>query len=201
MRDAIARIAAGRPETNVVLALAPTIEESLVARYWQAGSAPAEMRTSRSSYDVMRAADLVIATSGTVTLEAALLGAPMVVCYRVSRLSALMIRSLIRVPWMCLVNIILGRPVVPELFQEDATGERVAAEAQRLLDDAGARDAQRAAFRELAGGLGDPGVGARAAGLILDVCLHGGRETRPPTPPRSGPGVNPGPPRVPRVPA
>ncbi len=91
----------------------------------------------------------------------------MVVCYRVSPLSALMIRSLIRVPWMSLPNLVLGRPVVPELFQEDATGARVAAEALRLLDDAGARDAQRLAFRELAGGLGEPGVGARAARLVL----------------------------------
>jgi lipid-A-disaccharide synthase len=120
-----------------------------------------------AAHDVMRAADVVLATSGTVTLEAAILGAPMVVCYRVSRLSAMMIRSLVRVPWMCLVNIVMGRAVVPELFQEEATGERVAAEALRLLEDAGAREAQRAAFRELAGGLGDPGVGARAAGLIL----------------------------------
>jgi lipid-A-disaccharide synthase len=56
---------------------------------------------------------------------------------------------------------------VPELFQEEANGERVAAEALRLLDDASAREAQRAAFRELRGALGEPGVGARAAGLIL----------------------------------
>jgi lipid A disaccharide synthetase len=57
--------------------------------------------------------------------------------------------------------------VVTELFQAEATGERVAAEALRLLDDAGARDAQRVAFRELAGRLGEPGVGARAARFVL----------------------------------
>ncbi len=186
MREAITRIAARRPDTRFVLALAPTIDPALVAQHLELGgsgrppSPPsgAEGPSGRppsppvcvardAAYDVMRAADVVLATSGTVTLEAAILGAPMVACYRVSRLSAMMIRSLIRVPWMCLVNIVLGRAVVPELFQEEATGERIADEALRLLDDAGAREAQRDAFRDLAGGLGEPGVGARAAGLIL----------------------------------
>jgi lipid-A-disaccharide synthase len=169
MRDAIARIVARRPDTQVLLALAPTIDEAFVRDRLKSGS---PVRIVRSAHDVMRAADLVLATSGTVTLEAALLGAPMVVCYRVSRLTALMVRSLVRVPWMSLVNIVVGRAVVPELFQDEVTGERVAAEALRLLDDPGARDAQRAAFRELAGGLGDPGVGARAAGLILGAACR-----------------------------
>jgi len=167
MRDAAARLAADRSEVRFVLALAPTVDSGLVKRHLYGGTPIAVARDA--AQDVMRAADLVLATSGTVTLEAAMLGTPMVVCYRVSRLSAMMIRSLIRVPWMCLVNIALGREAVPELFQEDATGARVAAEAARLLDDEGAREAQRAAFRELTAGLGEPGVGARAAGLVLSA--------------------------------
>jgi lipid-A-disaccharide synthase len=181
MTDAVARITARRPGTRVVLALAPTISalaegrDSLRARsVGGLGGRPeppnstVEITIVRDrTHDVIRAADLVLATSGTVTLEAAMLGTPMVVCYRVSRLTAVMIRSLVRVPWMSLVNIVLGRAAVPELFQAQVTGDRVAAEALRLLDDAAARDAQRAAFRELSRGLGEPGVGARAAGLIL----------------------------------
>jgi lipid-A-disaccharide synthase len=165
MRDAVARVVARRPDIHVVLALAPTVDPQRVAGALTAG--PSIITVRDGAYDVIRAADLVLATSGTVTLETAMLGTPMVVCYKVSRVTATMIRSLIRVPWMSLVNIVLGRAAVPELFQEDATGEHVAAEALRLLGDAGAREAQRAAFRELAGGLGEPGVGARAAGLIL----------------------------------
>ena len=164
MTDAVTRITARRPDARVVLALAPTIEAAVVERI--AGTTDLQI-VKDGSHDVMRASDVVLATSGTVTLEAALLGVPMVVCYRVSRLTAVMVRSLVRVPWMSLVNIVLGRAAVPELFQAEVTGERVAAEALRLLDDAAARDAQRAAFRELSRGLGEPGVGARAAGLIL----------------------------------
>jgi lipid-A-disaccharide synthase len=167
MRDAAARLAMRRSDVRFVLAVAPTVDGELIARHLYGGTPVTVVRDA--THDVMRASDLVLATSGTVTLEAAMLGAPMVVCYRVSRLSAMMIRSLIRVPWMCLVNIALGREAVPELFQEDATGARVAAEAARLLDDERAREAQRAAFRELIAGLGDPGVGARAARLVLSA--------------------------------
>ena len=167
MRDVVRRIAAQRPRTRFALALAPTVDAGLVGRHL--GDATPVVVVRDATHDVMRAADVVLATSGTVTLEAAMLGTPMVVCYRVSRLSALMIRSLVRVPWMCLVNIALGRAAVPELFQEEATGDRVAAEVQRLLDDEAAREAQRVSFRELASGLGEPGVGARAARLVLSA--------------------------------
>jgi lipid-A-disaccharide synthase len=169
MRDAAARLGARRPETRVLLAAAPTIDDALVRAHL--GDVPVTI-VRDAVHDVIRAADVVLATSGTVTLETALLGTPTVVCYRVSRPTALMIRSLIRVPWMSLPNLVLGRPVVPELFQEQATGERLAAEAHRLLEDAGAREAQRAAFAELGRTVGTPGVGARAARFVLRVALH-----------------------------
>src|SRR5439155_665990 len=78
------------------------------------------------TYAVVRAADLLLVTSGTVTLEAALLGTPMVVCYRLSRVSEILVRLLIRVPWVSLANLTLGRAVVPELYQRAMTGDRLA---------------------------------------------------------------------------
>jgi len=119
------------------------------------------------TYAVMRAADLLLVNSGTATLEAALLGTPMVVCYRMSRLSEAWVRLLVRVPWISLANITLGRAIVPEVYQRAFTPARVAAEALALLDSPAARDAQRAAFRELGGMLGEPGVGLRAARHIV----------------------------------
>src|SRR5256886_17165993 len=111
----------------------------------------------------MRAADLLLVASGTATLEAALLGTPMVVCYRVSRLTEVMVRTLMRVPWISLPNLALGRAVVPELYQAAATGERLGREAPWLLDPPGALAPQRAPFRGLPGQLGAPRVGERAA--------------------------------------
>jgi lipid-A-disaccharide synthase len=164
MREAVARIAAQRPAARFVLALAPTVDGALVQEHLADAS---RVQIARAAPDVMRAADLVLATSGTVTLEAALCGTPMVVCYRVSRLTALMVSGLVRIPWMTLPNIVLGRAAVPELFQEAASGARLAEEALALLADPRARDAQRAAFREVAGQIGDPGVSTRAARLVL----------------------------------
>jgi lipid-A-disaccharide synthase len=121
------------------------------------------------TYSVMRAADLLLVNSGTATLEAALLGTPMVVCYRLSRLSEAWVRLLVRVPWISLANITLGRAVVPEIYQRAFTPERVAAEALALLASPAALQAQRDAFRELAGALGEPGVGLRAAQRIVSL--------------------------------
>ena len=117
----------------------------------------------------MRAADLLLVASGTATLEAALLGTPMIVCYRVSRLSEVLARLLVRVPWISLVNLVLGRAVVPELrLRHEMTVDRLVDEAQRLLENPAALAAQRDAFRELHGQLGEPGVAERAALLILE---------------------------------
>ena len=165
MREALVKIRRARPAQRFALALAPTVERAVVARHLD-GLAPVALAPN-GAHAVIRAADLVLVTSGTATLEAALLGTPMVVCYRVSRLTEAMVRALTRVPWISLPNLTLGRAVVPELYQSRATGARLAEETRRLLEDASARDAQRAAFAELAGRLGAPGVGDRAARLVL----------------------------------
>ena len=167
MREAVRRVALARPDTRFAAALAPTVERAIVERHL-AGSAAIAVVDGRS-YTLMRAADLLLVASGTATLEAALLGTPMIVAYRLSRPSELMARLLVRVPWISLANLTLGRSVVPELYQDAATGERLAGEALRLLGDAAALEAQREAFRELGGQLGEPGVGARAARLVLET--------------------------------
>jgi len=165
MRDAAAQVLAAVPGTRFLLGLAPTIDRRLAMRHLHGGP-PVEILGGQT-HAVIRAADLLLATSGTVTLEAALLGTPMIVCYRLSAVSELIARLVLRVPWMSLANLTLGRAVVPELYRQTATGECLAREALHLLTDPGAREAQRAAFSELAGTLGEPGVGTRAARFVL----------------------------------
>ncbi|HKZ06181.1 MAG TPA: lipid-A-disaccharide synthase, partial [Methylomirabilota bacterium] len=139
MLDAARRLAApaagGAP--RFLLGLAPSVDravvEALVAAAGRAAGAPAVEIVTQRTYELMAAADTILITSGTATLEAALLGAPMVVCYRVSRVTELLSRLLIRIPWISLPNIIAGRRVVPELLQDAASGERLAVEARRLL--------------------------------------------------------------------
>ena len=165
MRAVAGRLAAIRPRARFVVAQAPTLDDALV----RSAVGGAEIQIVRdATYEVIRAADLLLVTSGTATLEAALLGTPMIVCYRVSRTTELIARLLVRVPWINLVNLTLGRSAVPELrLRAEVTVERVTDEARRLIEDARARDAQRAAFAELRAQLGEPGVAARAARLVL----------------------------------
>jgi lipid-A-disaccharide synthase len=163
---AAARAIAGRyPAARFVLGRAPSVERSLVQRHLAAS--PEIEIVDGGAHAVMAAADLLLVTSGTATLEAALLGTPMIVCYRLSALSAAMGRALVRIPWFSLANISLGRTVVPELFQDAASGARIGREALRLLGDPAALDAQRQAFAELHGRFGTPGVGIRAARSVL----------------------------------
>ena len=167
MREAAARVALVRPDTRFVLGLAPTVEAAAIQRHLD--GAPPVAVVAHRPHTVMRAADLLLVSSGTATLEAALLGTPMIVAYRLSRPSEVMVRLLVRVPWISLANLTLGRSVVPELYQEAVTGARLAGEALRLLDDAAGMEAQREAFRELRDQLGAPGVGMRAARLVLET--------------------------------
>lgn len=167
MAEAVRRIGAAHPGARFVLGLAPTIAPATVAPH--TGGPPPIQVVAGGAHAVMRAADLVLVTSGTATLEAAVLGTPMLVCYRLSWLSEALARRVIRVPWISLANLTLGRAVVPELHGRATTGEGLARAALELLQDRGALDAQRRAFRELAGQLGEPGVGARAARLVLDA--------------------------------
>jgi lipid-A-disaccharide synthase len=164
MRDAAARILAVHPTARFVLGLAPTITADAVGAV--SGTPEISVFPDRA-HAVMRASDVLLVASGTATLEAALLGTPMVVCYRVSRATEAMARLLTRVPWITLANLVLGRAVVPELYQARATGEHLAGEALRLIEDGGAREAQREAFGEMARELGEPGAGARAAAWVL----------------------------------
>ena len=87
------------------------------------------------TYDTLAHADISIVSSGTATVEAALLDAPMVVVYRVSPVTAILAEALVRTRFFSMVNLIAGREVLPELIQKDFTPEKVAAEALRLLRD------------------------------------------------------------------
>jgi lipid-A-disaccharide synthase len=99
------------------------------------------------TWDVLACSDLALAASGTVTIEASLLGTPMVTFYRVNNLSWYMGRHLVKVPFFSMVNLVAGRRVVPELIQNDLTAARLADETLRLLGDEAARQEMR---RELA---------------------------------------------------
>jgi lipid-A-disaccharide synthase len=121
------------------------------------------------TYDALAAADAAIVSSGTATIEAVLLDTPMVVVYRVTPLTALLAKPLVRIPFFSMVNLIAERRVVPELIQNDFTPHQVSSEVLKLLRDQGARDAMRAGLTAVRHLLGPPGAIERAADAILEL--------------------------------
>jgi len=164
--DACQRLEASRPH-QYVLGVAPGLRESQIADHARPDLV-IHLEVSRV-YDALAAADVAIVASGTATVEAALLGAPMVVVYRVSATTAFIARRLVRTPHFAMVNLIAGRRVVPELIQEDFTAEAVAREAHRLLTGHAAREQMKRDLAEVRAKLGPGGAIHRAAEIIAGM--------------------------------
>ena len=120
-------------------------------------------------HNVLQSAALVISASGTVTLEAALFGTPMIIVYKMSWLSHWLGTKLIRVKHIGLANLIAGKEVVPELIQEKASPENIAEHALRLLRDKEARADIQQQLRMIRKKLGAPGASAMAAEVALGM--------------------------------
>jgi len=155
---------------RVRLILAQTVDPELVRRLIASGPLDGDeldvVRADR--FAAVAGSHLALCASGTATLEVGLLGTPMVVVYRVSPLTYAVGRLLVDLPFVSLVNLVLGRQVVPELLQAEADHERMAAAASRLLSRRNRIDAMRAALAELRPALGASGASERAAGCLLD---------------------------------
>ena len=165
--DAVGRLKQARNPIFLLPASVTTGAEFFRERI---GAAPIQV-IEGENWDAMAHADVVLAASGTVTIEAALVGTPMVTFYRVAPATWWLGRPLVSVPFYSMVNLVAGRRIVPELIQAEMTGERIAAEALRLLDDPDARSRMRA---DLAGTTrklslaGDPPM-RRAAAAIHEL--------------------------------
>ncbi|MFZ0522097.1 MAG: lipid-A-disaccharide synthase [Candidatus Acidiferrales bacterium] len=123
-------------------------------------------RVEDATYNALAAADCAIVASGTATVEAALLGTPMVVVYRVAPLTASILRHMIRTPFIGMVNLIGGKRVCPELIQDDFTPEAVEKEARPLIESSAARDEMKAGLAEVRAKLGPGGAIERAADIF-----------------------------------
>jgi lipid-A-disaccharide synthase len=118
------------------------------------------------TYNALAAADVALVCSGTATIEAALLDVPMAVVYKLTALTAILAKPLVRTKFFSMVNLIAGRQVVTELIQEKFTAAAAARELHRLLASAEARADLRQGLAEVREKLGPPGAVARAADAI-----------------------------------
>ncbi|WP_447973298.1 lipid-A-disaccharide synthase [Nitrospira sp. Kam-Ns4a] len=178
MLAAATALSSDHPGLQVLVAQAPSIPTSLVEVLCRGHRVPVRIVPDLAS-EVMAASDVLLVASGTATLQAAIVGTPMVLAYRVSPLTYWLARWLIRanrtglvarLGCIGLVNIVAGRRIVPELLQGAASGARLREEAARLLDDGAEAEAMRAALRRVRAALGEPGASRRAAALVLEEC-------------------------------
>lgn len=165
MLDAAARILQRVPEVQFVLPVpAEELRRAVVARV-SISSVP--VRVVSDSGDAMRSAMLLITATGTATLEATVLGVPMVAVYRLPWLSWLIAKSVVTIRHAALPNILAGREIVPELLQQRMTPMAIADTVVDLVRDPARREVMRAELLRVAGDLGEPGAAGRAAGEVL----------------------------------
>ncbi len=159
------RVLAGRLPIEAHLIRAPTISRDLLEEHVQLSGLPVII-VEEDRFQVIADSHLALCASGTATLEVGLLGTPMIMVYRLASWTYALARLLVRLPNVSLVNLVSERKVVPELIQGEANPERIAAEAERLLTDAVAREEMRAGLAGLRGRLGEGGASSRAADQV-----------------------------------
>jgi lipid-A-disaccharide synthase len=164
---AVGRLASRLPvEARIIRA--PTVPRELLDEAVELSGLPVAIVES-DRFAAVADSHVALCASGTATLEVGLLGTPMVMVYRLASWTYLLARLLVRLPNVALVNLVLGRRVVPELIQGQANPERIAAEAARLLTDAEARKEMRTALAEVRCRLGAGGASGRAAGEVAEM--------------------------------
>lgn len=168
MVAAAERLAATRPELQILVPVAPSIDRATIAAHF-AGRAVAPVLVEGRAAEVVGASDAAIVCSGTATLEAALMLRPFVIVYRASFLTKLMFLLFAKVAHVGLVNLLAGRRVIPEILQGELSPQSVAQEIARYLDDASARAQVVAELETIRASLGAPGAAARAAEAVVDL--------------------------------
>jgi len=163
---AVALIRQKKPDTQFVLPLASGLDRKSVEAMIQ--RQPITI-VANETYNALRYARAAIVASGTATLEAALLGTPEVIVYRISQGSWLVGKMLIRMRFYGIVNIILGEEVVPELFQERMTPEEVSKATLRLMDDVWLQSKIRGNYEKLRRQLGSGNVAEKVVDAIAKL--------------------------------
>jgi lipid-A-disaccharide synthase len=170
--EAAGKLADRMPGIKFVVSVAPGIDQKWVYQWIRPWQDKIDIQADPGKIAVvLRQCTLVIAASGTVTLEAAIFGVPMVIVYRISKLSYLLGRMLVKVDHIGLANIIAGKRVVPELIQDEANAEKIANKVLNLLSDKSQLADLRSQLRDVRNKLGAPGASRKTAEIAF--CLMG----------------------------
>ncbi len=156
------------PNAQFIFPQADSLPDDLIQRYLNRANVSVTV-VKNQPYDVMQCCDAIMSCSGTATLEIALLGIPMVICYRLNSLTYWLGKHLVKTRFIGLPNIIFGEQIVRELIQNDATAENLATEIKRLLTDSEAAQNCRADLEIVCEKLGQGGGIQNMAALVLEM--------------------------------
>jgi lipid-A-disaccharide synthase len=156
------------PDLQFIIPLAPGIPKTMLSSRMKKISVPLKL-VEGLTHDVMNLSELLIAASGTATLEGAILGKPMIILYKVSLPSSWVARALIRVDHIGLVNLVAEKEIAPELLQREVNPQRIADEAFRILRDPILSRKMTDSMGEVRQKLGDPGAAQRAAHIVVSL--------------------------------
>lgn len=163
-----ARILAKKhPDLRYVMVCAPGRNKEHLMDLWPE-DIPVECVEPDNRYATFRSCRLMLAASGTVTLETALIGTPAAVAYKVSRISELVGKLLVNVDFISLPNLIMNKEVYPEFIQKEANARNLAEQAMQWLDNQDAYAEMQQDLAELRTKVGEPGAASRAASIILN---------------------------------
>lgn len=154
------------PQYQFVIAGAPSLDKSLYLK--MIGNADVRL-VENQTYELLQNASAALVTSGTATLETALLSVPEVVCYKANRLSYVIAKNLIKVKYICLVNLVMDKEVVKELIQDDFKEAKLVKELELLLQDPKRQRRILDDLDMLKHKLGNEGASEKAAEVIINM--------------------------------
>ncbi|MGR8931460.1 MAG: lipid-A-disaccharide synthase [Gammaproteobacteria bacterium] len=172
MLDAVKLLARRNASLQFVLPQADSVTDEVLQSYLQ--DCPVAIKVvKQQTYDAVQCCDAIMTTSGTASLEIALLQVPMLIAYRLSPFTYWLGKQLVKIAFIGLPNIIAGKAIVKELIQHDVTPEKLAAETERLLNDKKYRATAVTELGRVKSLLGEGGGSKNMADLALEMLRQG----------------------------
>ncbi len=168
MLGAGSRITQTQPSIQFLLIKATSVKDEQIHEFVRASKLSVRV-VKQDAYDALQCCDVVLTTSGTATLEVALLGVPMIISYIVSPLTYVIGKILVNIPYIGLPNIIAGREIVKEFIQSDANAVNISAELNRILTDNAYANSMKKNLEQVREQVGEGGGTEKLARVAMDM--------------------------------
>ncbi len=147
---------------RIILGKSPSVDEDFIRNI--AG----DIRITDDIYTLLKRADIAVVSSGTTTLETAVIGTPFITVYKVSNLSYAIAKFLVSTEFISMVNILAGKEIVPELIQDKLKPDNLKSEINKILNSFEVRNKMKEELQSVVKKIGVPGASERVAKSILE---------------------------------